>query len=90
MGKEANIEYVHLANEKHDYGPSKRKPMYQFMARHLGLNIEMVKDKNGNIDETHTKILSQKDLQVFNESHPRPSNAVTGNAAVGRIINMKM
>ena len=90
MGKEANIEYVHLANEKHDYGPSKRKPMYLFMARHLGLNIEMVKDKNGNIDETHTKILSQKDLQVFNESHPRPSNAVTGNDAVGRLVNLKI
>jgi dienelactone hydrolase len=33
--KEKNVENVHLANEAHDYGVSKRMAMYDFMARNL-------------------------------------------------------
>ena len=36
-GKQENVENVHLASEGHDYGVSKRMAMYDFMARHLGL-----------------------------------------------------
>ncbi|MCW3120212.1 MAG: Acetyl xylan esterase [Chitinophagaceae bacterium] len=86
MGKETNIGYAHLANEKHDYGPSKRKPMYLFMAKYLGLDIALVNDANGNIDETHSKVLLQKDLEVFNASHPRPVNAVMGDEAVNKLL----
>jgi hypothetical protein len=32
-GKKDQLEAVHLADEKHDYGPSKRKAMYGFMAK---------------------------------------------------------
>ena len=31
------VENVHLADEVHDYGPSKRRAAYEFLARHLGL-----------------------------------------------------
>ncbi|MES1216671.1 MAG: acetylxylan esterase [Bacteroidota bacterium] len=86
MGKETNVEYAHLANEVHDYGPNKRKPMYLFMAKYLSLDIASVKDAKGNIDETHSKPLPQKDLEVFNASHPRPANAVMGDEAVGKLL----
>ena len=85
-GKEENIEYAHFANEVHDYGPNKRKPMYLFMAKQLGLDIASVKDASGNIDETHMKILTQKELEVFNAAHPRPANAVMGDEAVSKLL----
>ncbi len=34
-GQEAAVENVHLPLEGHDYGPSKRRAMYAFLARHL-------------------------------------------------------
>lgn len=85
--KENNVALVHLADEKHDYGPSKRKAMYPFMARYLKLNLEAVTGSDGNIDETPAKVLDQKDLEVFNESHPRPANAVMGDEAVMKLLD---
>lgn len=85
--KENNVALVHLANEKHDYGPSKRKAMYPFMAKHLKLNLEAVTGSNGNIDETPAKVLDQKELEVFNAAHPRPANAVMGDEAVMKLLD---
>ena len=31
-GKAENIENAHLPNDQHDYGPTKRFPMYRFVA----------------------------------------------------------
>ena len=81
-GKQDFVQNVHLPNEKHDYGPSKRKAMYTFMAQYLKLDIKAVTSKNGEIDEAPSKVLEQKDLEVFNSAHPRPANAVVGNEAV--------
>jgi len=85
-GKKNLVESVHLANEKHDYGPSKRKAMYAFMAKYVGLDLKAVTDSQGNIDETPAKVLEQKELEVFNASHPRPANAVIGDEAVMTLL----
>lgn len=85
-GKKDNLEAVHLANEKHDYGPSKRKAMYAFMAKHLKLDLKAVTDKDGQVDEEPAKVLEQKDLAVFDASHPRPANAVMGDEAVLKLL----
>ncbi|MCF0070407.1 acetylxylan esterase [Dyadobacter sp. CY261] len=85
-GKKDNLEAVHLANEKHDYGPSKRKAMYAFTAKHLKLDLKAVTNKEGQIDEEPAKVLEQKDLAVFNTSHPRPTNAVMGDEAVLKLL----
>jgi hypothetical protein len=84
--KKDNLEAVHLANEKHDYGPSKRKAMYAFMAKHLKLDLKAVTGKDGQIDEEPAKVLEQKDLVVFDASHPRPANAVMGDEAVLKLL----
>jgi hypothetical protein len=81
-GKRGLVENVHLPDEKHDYGPSKRKAMYAFMAKHLHLDIKSVSDQQGNVDEGPVKVLDQKDLTVFDAQHPRPANAVIGDEAV--------
>jgi dienelactone hydrolase len=85
-GKKNLVENVHLADEKHDYGPSKRKAMYVFMAKHLHLDLKSVSDKQGNIDEDPSKVLEQKELEVFNAAHPRPANAVMGDEAVLKLL----
>ncbi|MBN8786315.1 MAG: acetylxylan esterase [Terrimonas sp.] len=87
--KRDNVSLVHLADEKHDYGPSKRKAMYAFMAKTLGLNLKAVQDASGNIDENPVKVLEQKELEVFNALSPRPSNAVMGDEAVINLLNAR-
>ncbi|MBE9464903.1 alpha/beta hydrolase family protein [Dyadobacter subterraneus] len=85
-GKKSEVENVHLADEKHDYGPSKRKAMYVFMAKHLNLDLKSVLDAQGNIDENPSKVLDQKDLEVFNTAHPRPASAIMGDEAVLKLL----
>lgn len=39
-GEKDAIENTHFADEVHDYGPSKRYAMYQFVAKHFNLDIK--------------------------------------------------
>ncbi|MCX6334602.1 MAG: acetylxylan esterase [Bacteroidia bacterium] len=71
-----NVENVHLANEGHDYGVSKRMAMYDFMARHLGLNIRAVEDKTGKIDESKVTVEKYDKLLVFGKNGKMPANAL--------------
>ncbi|NPA36414.1 MAG: acetylxylan esterase [Chlorobi bacterium] len=64
-GAEDNVENAHLPNEFHSYGFEKRKPVYPFMAKHLGLDLSKVTDKYGNIDESHVTLLPVQELKVF-------------------------
>ncbi|MET7000965.1 alpha/beta hydrolase family protein [Chitinophaga defluvii] len=83
------VENVHLANEEHDYGISKRLAVYHFFAKHLGLHLKKVEDKNGKIDESFIQIIPKEKLSVFNNEHPRPANAATGNEAVAALFTGK-
>jgi uncharacterized protein len=64
-GKESMVENVHLANEVHDYGINKRLAAYRFLDKHLGMNIENITDKNGNVNEDFVTIQSRSDLSYF-------------------------
>ncbi len=77
-----DVTYAHLPDEGHDYGFSKRKPVYQFFADHLGLDINQVVNDSGEIDEGFITIVPYADLKAFDADHPRPGNAVMGNEAV--------
>jgi hypothetical protein len=79
-----NVENVHLPEEGHDYGPSKRNAMYRFMAKHLGLNLKAVL-ADGKIEESDTA-LDPKSLQVFNQDHPRPDYALKDGAEVAAAL----
>lgn len=74
--KQGNVENVHLANEGHDYGLSKRVAMYDFMARHLGLNINAVKDKTGKIDESEVTVEKYDKLLVFGKNGKMPASVL--------------
>jgi uncharacterized protein len=80
-----NVENVHLADEKHDYGPSKRLAAYSFLAKHLKLNIKKVQ-RQGLVDEFTNSVLTTKQLEVFNEKYPIPTNAWKGDEAVMKLL----
>jgi len=84
--KPENVENVHLATEGHDYGVSKRMAMYDFMARHLSLNINAVKDKTGKIDESKVTIENYEALLVFGKEGKLPANAVRGPDAIREML----
>lgn len=78
-GRSGVVKNVHLATEGHDYGPSKRKAMYEFVAQQFGLNLDAVKDKNGNVDESKVTIEKEPAMYVFGDNGERlPANAIHG------------
>jgi uncharacterized protein len=84
-GVSQNVQNVHLPNDKHDYGPTKRQPMYTFLIKQLKLNDKGI-IKDGLVDESLSAILSMADLSVFNNDHPRPSKAVKGDEAIMKLL----
>ena len=78
---EHKVENVHLPHEGHDYAYSKRSAVYPFFAHHLGLNYKSIPYNYG-FDEGFVTVLPPEKLHVFNQDHPRPSDALMGDEAV--------
>ena len=76
-GHPERLKNVHLADEAHDYGASKRKAVYAFFAEYLGMRL---------VDEDLKKIAIEppESLAVFTKDHPLPKHAARGSAEVGR------
>jgi dienelactone hydrolase len=85
-GEKESVENVHLADEGHDYGVSKRMAMYEFMAHHLGLNINSVKDKTGKVDESDVTIENYDAMLVFGKEGKLPVSAVKGPEAIRALL----
>jgi len=85
-GKQENVENVHLGTEGHDYGVSKRMAMYNFMAKHLGLNLNAVKDKLGEVDESKVTIEKYEALLVFGKEGKLPVTAVKGADEIRKVM----
>ncbi|MDR0711900.1 MAG: acetylxylan esterase [Prevotellaceae bacterium] len=78
-GKPELVKNEHFADEGHDYGLSKRKAAYLFLAKHLGLNLGAVTDKNGEIDESKCTVERRVDMLAFGANGEHlPANAVKG------------
>lgn len=75
FGVSNQLENVHLANEKHNYGYSKRKAAYAFFIKHLKLDSGKALNVN-DADESFIQILSPERLRVFNKKTPRPITAL--------------
>jgi uncharacterized protein len=80
--KTANVENAHFADEVHDYGFSKRKAMYPFLAKHLNLDLSAILNNDGEIDESGVVIESYEDLKIFSDKNPLPKHAVLRNDKV--------
>src|SRR5437867_6258816 len=70
-GKSNLVENVHLPDEAHDFGPSKRKAVYAFFAKHLDF-------RSTEEDLTKITIESPEKMAVFGDQHPHPSSAIKG------------
>lgn len=76
-GKTDLVKNVHLPTEGHDYGLSKRKAMYDFVADQFKLNIRPFKDASGNINESAVTIEPEPAMYVFGEKgEALPANAI--------------
>jgi len=64
---EENVEYAYFENEVHDYGFSKRKAAYGFMAKHLGLNLDEIINQENEIDEGFVTLLDTTELKMYPE-----------------------
>ncbi len=78
---ENRVENVHLPLEKHDYGPSKRAAVYNFLGHHLKLNMGAMPYENG-YREDFVTVLEPEQLKVFDAEHPLPAHALQGDEAV--------
>lgn len=85
-GKESNVENVHLASDHHDYGFSKRVPMYQFFAKTFGLDLKAITGKDGSIDESKITIEKSNDLLVFGKDFPMPARALQSHKDIVRVF----
>lgn len=86
FGKEANIENAHLENDHHDYGFTKRVPMYKFFAKIFGLDLKAITGSDGNIDESKISIQTAVDQQVFSKEHPMPANALKSHEGIVKVF----
>ncbi|TDD98051.1 acetylxylan esterase [Flavobacterium cellulosilyticum] len=76
-GKKNLVENAHFPKEGHDYGVSKRLAMYPFMAKYLGLDLNKVKNKKGEIDESTCVIEPYEKMFVFGDKGEKlPANAL--------------
>ena len=81
------LENVHLANEKHDYGPSKRQAVYAFLARQFGLNTSAFLTASGLIDESKCTVETKSAMLVFGENGERlPTRAIHGIETLKQIL----
>lgn len=88
-GGAQNLRSVHLADEAHDFGPTKRKLVYEFLAAHLPIEPDpfVAPDKRQSAppwieDLTKTKIETPQQMEVFNAAHPLPPHALSGSEAI--------
>jgi hypothetical protein len=63
-GAESRVENLHLAAEKHDYGPSKRAGAIAFLGKNLGLDLDKVNTR-GALDESLVTLEPREKLLVF-------------------------
>ena len=87
-GEEDAVENVHLPNEGHDFGPSKRQPLYHFIAKHFNLDTKALLDSSGNFNEQEITIEDKKALLVFGDNGENlPANAIHSYEKLEAIFN---
>jgi len=76
-GAGEQVRNVHLPDERHDYGPSKRRAVYEFFAETLGLDLAQA-------DETRVELQPEQALRSFADA--LPDGAICSREELERII----
>ncbi|MDG2400404.1 MAG: hypothetical protein P8M04_07510 [Akkermansiaceae bacterium] len=74
-GKEDKVKNVHLPEEKHDYGRSKRMALYDFVAEQFKLDRKLA-------DELKVDLIDPNTLFVFGKVHLAPEELLKPNQKV--------
>jgi len=78
-GQAADVANVHLPEDGHDFGYSKRKPVYDFVARYFQLSSDALRNKDGQYDESGCTIEEKEALYTFGANGENlPANALHG------------
>lgn len=77
---------VHLPDEGHDYGPSKRAAVLRFFAQQFSLNLRTATDASGQIDESQVTIERAAVMRVFTADFPVPPYALHEAGAIERTL----
>ncbi len=77
--KQNFVQNVHLPNDKHDFGFTKRKPVYEFIAKFFNLSVKNIQNTAGDIVDTAIQVLPEKSFFVFGDKGEQlPANALKG------------
>jgi len=86
-GAENSVKNAHFADERHDYGLSKRLAMYPFMAAHLGLDLNAIQNAKGEIDESFVTIEEEAKMYVFeNNADNLPNGAIRSLEEIDQLV----
>ena len=86
--KKENVENLHLPLEKHDFGINKRTAVYNFLAKHLRLNLKAIQDATGNIVESGITIEKEEAMYVFgSKGELLPARAIKGFEQLEKVFN---
>lgn len=78
-GFRERVRNVHLPEEYHDFGQSKRRALYAFFSEHLKMpHLPEVLDAM--VVEPPSR------MEVFNDAHPLPPHAIQDADAVRRVL----
>jgi dienelactone hydrolase len=81
-GAEDRVENLHLPEEAHDYGLSKRMGTFHFLKKHLGLSFDSLEVDGEYVDESDIAIEGEESLRVFTPDHPFPEYGIKTNNEV--------
>ena len=79
FGNPEMVENSHLPNDHHGYDKNKRAAVYPFLAKHLNLDLSMVMNQDGTLNEEGIIIEKIETLYTFDAHHPLPDHAVRNN-----------
>jgi hypothetical protein len=86
FGAVDQVANVHLPDEGHDYGPSKRAAALAFLATHLGLEPPPRGNDPRQLDERAVTVEPPERMRVFTAAYPLPDHALPDAAAVEQAL----
>lgn len=84
------VSNVHLPEDRHDFGPTKRWPLYRFVAKYFHLPIQRI-ETNGQIDESFVQIEPKEAMYAFgDQGQELPKGAIKGYNQLVKVYNAAM
>jgi len=88
FGAKDKVSNVHLPDESHDYGPSKRQALYRFVSKYFQLPLARIESKSGQIDESFVRIEPKEAMYAFGpHGEDLPRDAIKGYDNLVRVYN---